>query len=296
LHRFPPGSGGDNSCPHATEHTPEYCNGYQIGYTTSWNRLNQGPSSPATPTSTPAPRVSPPSGTITSLNDSNILTLQSLALNRIFNNTQGSVVQISHSIPGNQSVYYGSGFIYNQQGYIVTNNHVVNGTNTVNVTFTDGNVYTENVIGTDPFNDIAVIKIVDDFSSENIIPLVLGNSSNVKVGQLAIAIGNPLGLTDSMTMGIISQIGRLFPAAELPGGLGGFAEADIIQTDALINPGNSGGPLLDIQGQVIGMNTFTRTERGLPTGIGFGIPSNSIQHIVPALIQYGSYSHPWLGL
>jgi S1-C subfamily serine protease len=229
---------------------------------------------------------------------SNILTLEGLALNKIFNDTQGSVVQISHSIQGNQSVYYGSGFIYNEQGYIVTNNHVVNGTNTVNVTFTDGNVYTANVIGTDHFNDIAVIKIADDLSSENIVPLVLGNSSNVKVGQLAIAIGNPLGFTNSMTLGIISQIGRLFPAAELPGGLGGFYEADIIQTDAAINHGNSGGPLLDMQGQVIGMNTFSpRTSAGTySTGIGFAIPSNSIQRIVPALIQNGSYSHPWLGL
>jgi S1-C subfamily serine protease len=114
----------------------------------------------------------------------------------------------------------------------------------------------------------------------------------VKVGQLAIAIGNPHGLTDSMTLGIISQIGRLFPTGYVSGGLGGFYEADIIQTDALINPGNSGGPLLDMQGQVIGMNTFIYTG----TGIGFAIPSNSIQRIVPALIQNGSYSHPWLGL
>ncbi|MGC1928352.1 MAG: trypsin-like peptidase domain-containing protein [Candidatus Nitrosopolaris sp.] len=231
------------------------------------------------------------------LNVSNILTLQSLALNRIFNNVEGSVVEISH--PVNQSIsVYGSGFIYNKQGYIVTNNHVVNGTDTVDVTFTDGNIYTAKVIGTDPFNDIGVIEIVDDFSSEHIVPLILGNSSNVRVGQLAIAVGNPLGsLTDSMTLGIISQVGRLFPAgAGVFGGLGGFSEADIIQTDALINPGNSGGPLLDMQGQVIGMNTFTAEPGGLPTGIGFAIPSNSIQRIVPALIQNGSYSHPWLGL
>jgi len=224
---------------------------------------------------------------------SNILTLQSLALNKIFNDTQGSVVQISHSIGGNQSDgVLGSGFIYDQQGHIVTNYHVVNGTDRVNVTFTDGNVYTANVIGTDPFNDIAVIKIADDFSSENIAPLVLGNSFNVKVGQLAIAIGNPLGFTNSMTLGIISQIGRIFPTGYVSGGLRGFYEADIIQTDASINPGNSGGPLLDTQGQVIGMNTFIYPT----TGIGFAIPSNSMQRIVPALIQNGSYSHPWLGL
>jgi len=190
-----------------------------------------------------------------------------------------------------QSTRLGSGFVYDKEGRIITNNHVVEGSKTVNVTFVDGNTYTAKVVGTDPDNDIAVIQIIDNFSDENITPLIFGDSSQLEVGQQVIAIGNPFGLSDTMTHGIISQVGRLLPNENL-----GFNIPDVIQVDAPINPGNSGGPLLNIQGEIIGMNTAINTNTGEFSGVGFAIPSNSIQRVVPQLIKNGTYAHPWLGI
>jgi S1-C subfamily serine protease len=147
------------------------------------------------------------------------------------------------------------------------------------------------VVGTDPDNDIAVIQIIDNFSDENLVPLVLGNSSGIQVGQQVIAIGNPFGLSDTMTTGIISAIGRLLPNENV-----GYSIPDIIQVDAAINPGNSGGPLLNLQGEVIGMNTAITTDTGDFSGVGFAIPSDTIERIVPALIKNGTYQHPFLGI
>ena len=162
----------------------------------------------------------------------------------------------------------------------------------MDVIFIDGNRYTAKVVGTDAYNDIAVVQIIDNIT-QSLKPLVIGNSSKLEVGDPVIAVGNPFGLSDTMTIGIVSQIGRLIPSSGL-----GFSISDAIQTDAAINPGNSGGPLLNIQKQVIGMNTagISSSEEGGFTGVGFAISSNTIMCIVPILIQKGYYLHPYVGL
>jgi S1-C subfamily serine protease len=190
-----------------------------------------------------------------------------------------------------ESTRLGSGFVYDNRGHIVTNNHVVNGAKTVDVTFVDGNMYRARVIGTDSSSDLAVLQITDNFSDERVVPLVIANSTSLQVGQQVIAIGNPFGLSDSMTTGIVSQTGRLLPNPDTS-----FGIPNGIQTDAAINPGNSGGPLLNLQGQVIGMNTAISSSTGEFSGIGFAVPSSAITRILPALIQTGTYIHPWLGI
>jgi S1-C subfamily serine protease len=231
--------------------------------------------------------------------------LSSTPLTDIFKRVENSVVQITSRvndtgnlqiiINGNplqdQSTKLGSGFVYDDQGHIVTNDHVVNGAKTVDVTFVDGNTYVAKVIGTDPSSDLAVLQITDNFSIEKVVPVVIANSNLLQVGQQVIAIGNPFGLSDTMTTGIVSQIGRLLPNPDTR-----FPIPNGIQTDAAINPGNSGGPLLNMQGQVVGMNTAISSSTGEFSGIGFAIPSNAITQIVPKLMQTGSYIHPWLGI
>jgi S1-C subfamily serine protease len=226
-------------------------------------------------------------------------------LTDIFKRVENSVVQITSRvndtgdlqiiINGNPlqgpSTRLGSGFVYDNQGHIVTNNHVVNGAKTVDVTFVDGNTYTAKVIGTDPSSDLAALQITDNFSVEKVVPLIIANSSSLQVGQQVIAIGNPFGLSDTMTTGIVSQTGRLLPNPDTQ-----FGIPNGIQTDAAINPGNSGGPLLNMQGQVVGMNTAISSSTGEFSGIGFAIPSNAITRILPSLIQTGTYTHPWLGI
>ena len=194
------------------------------------------------------------------------------------------------------STALGSGFIYDEKGHIVTNDHVVPDTSNitnklVDVAFTDGNTYQAKVIGRDPFSDIAVLQLIGSFSDEKLVPLSITNSSNLQVGQQVIAIGNPFGLSGSMTTGIISQMARLLPNPDT-----GYSIANTIQTSAVINPGNSGGPLLNMQGRVIGMNTAIISDTGTYSGVGFAIPSDDIASVVPKLIQNGSYSHPWLGI
>ncbi len=251
--------------------------------------------------STPDTQVQPNS---VGLNDSAVTFSQDSVLTGLFKKTEDSVVQITSKVStvdntviingqplSGQSTRLGSGFIYDKEGYIVTNNHVVDGSSTVNVTFIDGNTYTAKVVGTDPDNDIAVIQIMDNFSDETLIPLTLGNSSEMLPGQQVIAIGNPFGLSDTMTAGIVSAVGRLMPNENV-----GYSIPDVIQVDAAINPGNSGGPLLNMQGEVIGMNTAIKTNTGDFSGIGFAIPSNTIERIVPVLIKTGTYQHPYLGI
>jgi len=225
---------------------------------------------------------------------SSFLRTESQELNNIFKNVANSVVYIQVD-QGHNYFRSGSGFVYDSnQGYIITNNHVVNGSisGKADVTFSDGNTYTARIIGTDIYDDIAVLQIVDDFSAEHPVPLVLANSSKLEVGQMVIAIGNPgiggfLTFSNTMTMGIVSQLGRIFPSS-----IGGFAETDLIQTDTTINRGNSGGPLLDADGRVVGITTLHAINS---TGLNFAIPSNLVVRIVPALIQSGHYDHPWLG-
>lgn len=222
-----------------------------------------------------------------------------VSISKIFKDVQGSVVQItrenqptSNDTPGDENVTsLGSGFVFDKQGRIITNHHVVRDSKSVDVTFIDGNRYVASVIGSDPFNDIAVIDITQNIT-EQLNPLRLGNSSAVEVGDQVIAIGNPYGLAGSMTVGIVSQKGRLISTEG-----SAFSIPSVIQTDALINPGNSGGPLINVNEEVIGMNTAgVLSDSGSFSGIGLAVPSNTISKIVPVLISKGNYTHPWLGI
>ena len=221
---------------------------------------------------------------------------QTTNLTSIFKQVENSLVQITSrtSNPnmqiiingnplGGQSTRLGSGFVYDKQGHIVTNNHVIDGASTADVTFVDGNTYTAKVIGKDVSGDIAVLQITDNFSPENLVPLTITNSSSLQVGQQVIAIGNQFGLSDTMTTGIVSQMGRILPNPDT-----GFSIP--------INPGNSGEPLLNMQGQVIGINTAINSATGEFSGIGFAVPSNMIIKEVSTLIKTGTFNHPWLGI
>ena len=212
------------------------------------------------------------------------------SLIEIFEKTEESVVQVNvrstdgRSNPGNM----GSGFVYSADGYIITNNHVVDNSGIVTITFLDGESYTAKIIGTDPDLDLAVLKV--EMGSTYLQPIPIGDSSQLKVGEEIAAIGNPFGLSGSMTSGIISQIGRLLPQDS------GYSIPDVIQTDAAINPGNSGGPLLNMKGEVIGINTAIQSATGEFTGVGFAVPSNTVKKVVPVLIKDGIFHHPWMGI
>lgn len=227
-----------------------------------------------------------------------------IPLDVVYENSENSVVQITstivetHSniiINGNpveqQSSRLGSGFVYDEQGHIITNYHVISNVSTVDVSLSNGDVFTAKVVGTDKLNDIAVLQLTDDYPDESLTPVLFADSSKIKIGDQVIAIGNPFGLSNTMTTGIVSQTGRLLPNQDL-----GFSISNIIQTDAAINPGNSGGPLLDRNGNLIGMNTAIESKVGEFTGVGFAIPSNTIKKIVPVLIKKGEYDHPWIGI
>jgi S1-C subfamily serine protease len=227
------------------------------------------------------------------------LAIEPQPLTSIFKSIQDSVVQITRPSPfppaipnttDQNTTALGSGFIYDIEGRIITNSHVVGDSKSVDVMFINGSRYFAKVIGKDVFNDIAVLELVN-FSGP-FQPLRMGNSSKLEVGDQVIAIGNPYGLAGSMTSGIVSQLGRLMTAQGTS-----FAIPDMIQIDALINPGNSGGPLIDLNSRVVGMNTAgILSENGGFSGIGLAIPSNAISRIVPSIIEKGIYSHPWMGI
>jgi serine protease Do len=287
-------------------------------------------------------------------------TVQDLTLPELFERAEKSVVQVTTTSGAEEAGSFrsgiGSGFVYNDDGLIVTNYHVIapsvlssepvkgetNDGVDINVAFEDGTIYQATLVGADRFSDIAVIDIPED-AKDRLVPLPIGNSSELRVGQQVVAIGNPFGLSGSMTEGIVSGLGRLIPSSEeeqlppFPDGTplpppqdpfnpeaplqppldevppstppgnpddelmeaqrrGSFSIPDIIQTDAPINPGNSGGPLLDLRGEVIGMNTAIFSSTGESAGVGFAIPSNTVKKVVPALISSGVYQHPWLGI
>ena len=186
----------------------------------------------------------------------------------------------------------GSGWVWDTKGHIVTNNHVVEGADQLNVTFADGVVAPAQVVGTDAGSDLAVIQV--DPSVVDLVPAEQGQIADVKVGGRAIAIGNPFGLVGTMTTGIVSAIGRSLNSD--PQNSTSFNIPQVIQTDAAINPGNSGGPLLNESGQVIGVNFQIRSDSGASTGVGFAIPINIVQRVVPALISKGSYQHAYMGI
>ena len=249
-----------------------------------------------------------PAGTLADApnNDGKSVAKKSLSLPDLFDRVDDSVVQVTSKqsftdpniiINGNpvegQSAHLGSGFIFDNGGHIVTNNHVIGDrTKAVDVTFIDGNSYSANVIGRDPYSDLAVLRLGNDaISTEHLKPLSIGDSSCLQVGQEIVSIGNPFGLSGSMSRGIISQINRLLPEENA-----GFSIPGTIQIDAAINPGNSGGPLLDINGNVVGITTAILSDTGSFSGVGFAIPSNTIHKIIPELIAHGNYEHPFLGI
>jgi S1-C subfamily serine protease len=200
----------------------------------------------------------------------------------IYNQTRNSVVLIQ------TNTGTGSGWVYDYDGHIITNNHVVEDAISIQVTFQTGNILEADLIGRDPYSDMAVIKV--DAPQGLLHPLEVGVSSELLVGETAIAIGNPFGLANTMTVGVISATGRQMDAT------GGYVIVDVIQTDAAINPGNSGGPLLNLKGEVIGMNTAIISNTRDFSGIGFAIPSDTVTREVQSLIDEGSYEHPWLGI
>ena len=213
---------------------------------------------------------------------------KSLELTQIYNQTRRSVVliEVRTSTGGGQ----GSGFVYDSEGRIITNHHVVEDAvpGGITVTFIDGTVTDAELVGTDAYVDLAVIDV--DVPSYLLKNVTLGSSEDLLVGEQVIALGNPFGLADTMTAGIVSATGRQMNAP------GDYVIVDVIQTDAAINFGNSGGPLLNMEGKVVGMNTAILSETGQFSGIGFAIPSDTIAREVPFIIAEGEYKHPYLGI
>ena len=227
-----------------------------------------------------------------------------LTLTDLFEETQQSVVQVSGTLNEEDPFFgtsLGSGFIYDNIGHIITNYHVVAGSNPddISITFIDGTVYRARVVGADQYSDLAVLRVQDDIPADKLIPLPLANSSGLLVGQEVVAIGNPFGLSGSMTEGIVSGLNRLIPVYQDPFSdvtAPAFSIPDVIQTDAAINPGNSGGPLLNMQGEVVGINSAIFSTTGGFAGVGFSVPSNTIAKVAPVLIERGFFQHPWLGV
>ena len=212
----------------------------------------------------------------------------------LYRQTAPAVVYIQVRVA--QGVGSGSGFIIDNQGHIVTNNHVVEGARQVTVQFFDKTATTADVLGTDPDSDLAVIQA--KALPDKLVTAPLGDSDQVNVGERVIAIGNPFGreFSHTMTEGIVSALGRSLPAGQQSQFGATFSNPSIIQTDAAINPGNSGGPLFNMRGQVIGVNAAIQSESGTNSGVGFAIPVNTVKRVVPQLIERGAYAHPYLGV
>lgn len=212
-------------------------------------------------------------------------------LSQLFQSVSPGVVSINVlvSSAGQSGQAAGSGFVFDEAGHIVTNNHVVENANLVIVIFQDGSESRAEIVGTDPYSDLAVIKV--DNLPESATPLPLGDSSTIVTGDWVVAIGNPFGLNSSMSLGIVSAVGRTIPVTN------SFSIPEAIQTDAAINPGNSGGPLLNLQGQVVGVNAQIASGGTMANaGVGFSIPVNIVRRVVPTLIDVGAFQWPWLGI
>jgi putative serine protease PepD len=189
---------------------------------------------------------------------------------------------------GGNAQSQGSGFVYDDEGHVITNQHVVDGAESVSVKLSDGSTYDAEVVGSDPSTDVAVLKV--DAPASVLEPLALGDSDTVEVGDGVVAIGSPFGLEQTVTTGIVSALHRQITSPN------NFAIDDAIQTDAAINHGNSGGPLLDLRGRVIGVNSQIESESGGNDGVGFAVPSNTVEKIADALIADGSVEHAYLGV
>jgi 2-alkenal reductase len=228
----------------------------------------------------------------------NALSAEDQVLINLYQRVNPSVVNIEIT---QRTTFYdglsssGSGFMFDTQGHIVTNAHVVADAIEIQVTFHDGYVTTAEVVGTDEYSDLAVIRV--NVAAERIHPITLGDSNQLLVGQRVVAIGNPFGLQSSLTCGIVSAVGRALPSARLISQANqSFNNPSIIQVDAPINPGNSGGPLLNYLGEVVGINAAIRTETGTFQGVAFAVPVNTLKRIVPQLIETGQAQYPWLGV
>jgi S1-C subfamily serine protease len=222
-------------------------------------------------------------------------TSESLSVSQVYEKAYKSVVEITSSLSqaspmgGEQQAQgQGSGFVFDAQGHIVTNQHVVDGAQTVSVRFWDGSTYDATVVGTDPSTDLAVIKV--DAPADVLQPVALGDSTQLTVGEPVVAIGSPFGLEETLTSGVVSALNREMTSPN------NFTISNSIQTDAAINHGNSGGPLLNGAGEVIGVNAQIRSDSGGSDGIGFAIPSSTVASIVPQIIASGSVEHAYLGV
>jgi 2-alkenal reductase len=202
---------------------------------------------------------------------------------------QVSPAVVCVTAPEQFGVCIGSGFLIDQEGHVVTNNHVAEASEELLVTLADEHTVPAPLVGADPGTDLAVLQI--DVPAEGLVVAELGDSASLQVGQRAIAIGNPFGLERTVTTGIVSSLGRTLSRDDSD-----FQIAEVIQTDAAINPGNSGGPLLDSRGRVIGVNTAIRSVTGTNSGVGFAIPVDVVKRVVPELISEGRYRHPWVGV
>ncbi len=222
----------------------------------------------------------------------NIMVLSPASSSSNFQNVPG----FNNNQPQNQlSQALGSGFVWDTKGDIVTNNHVVDGATKIEVTFSDGTTLPANIVGQDPYSDFAVIKV--DAAANKLLPVTMADSTQVKVGEIAIAIGNPYGFEGSMTVGTVSGLGRDLPTSQVDQTSGAtYSIPDVIQTDASINPGNSGGVLVNDLGQVIGVTSALESASGSSSGIGFAIPAEIVSKVVPSLISTGKYDHPYLGV
>jgi len=263
-------------------------------------QVSQSTPAPATPQNNLAP-TAPPLTVHSSEEEALVALYQhanpAVASIIVLENISGSGVPANHPL----AVAQGSGFLYDGDGHIVTNQHVVDGAQSIEVDFASGLKTHAKVVGVDPDSDLAVIKV--DEVPQGVTPLPLGDSEAVKIGERAIAIGNPFGEAGTMTLGIISGVGRTLEGNRAaPGGQNAFTAPDILQTDAPINPGNSGGPLLNLSGEVIGLNRAIAVDnsrgRGnaVGSGVGYAIASNTIKQIVPFLIKDGKFVYPYLGI
>ncbi|MHB1295082.1 MAG: S1C family serine protease [Anaerolineae bacterium] len=243
------------------------------------------------PTLTPGPAMALPAETPGATGSGDLLVGQSGTLTAAYAQLNPGVVNIQVIVQQQGSIgeAAGSGFILDQDGHIITNNHVVAGATQVTVNFFDGLQVPAEIVGTDVDSDLAVLRV--EQLPEGAHPLPLGDSSAVQVGEWVLAIGNPFALGSSMSVGIVSALGRTIEGDQTP-----FAIPEAIQTDAAINPGNSGGPLLNMRGEVIGVNAMIATSSGSSSGVGFAIPSNVVRRVAPVLIETGSFQWAWLGV
>ncbi len=261
---------------------------------------------PTSVPTTPLPAEPIPTRIIPTSNIEGSSLISDVDLTTLYNNINRGVVTIwaysdlgaphDASIPTGQ----GSGFVIDLEGHIVTNQHVIEGANEIEVDLPTGIKAWAQVLGTDPDSDLAVLQV--NIPGDFLVPLPLGDSDFVSVGQFVVAIGNPFGLSGTMTVGIVSAIGRTLDSERQAPGGARFSAGDLIQTDAAINPGNSGGPLLNLDGQVIGINRAIQTESfsaegsAVNSGVGFAIPVNILRRVVPSLIENGKYDYPYLGI